>query len=85
MSRWSAEDPAMRVPHVRNRLDTKRTFANRNFRTVDRPRWESSGERTHSEDGGSVGQVLCDGLAKVSVGCRVATGSGVAGPGRIGW
>src|ERR1700733_1300026 len=46
MSLRSAEDPAMGVPHVANRLVTNHTFANWNFELSMAKAWELSGRST---------------------------------------
>src|SRR5271168_2638053 len=47
-SRLSAEDPAMGTSQAGNRLVTNRTFANRNFRAVNRPGSQPFEKRSHS-------------------------------------
>jgi hypothetical protein len=46
MSLRSAEDPAMGVPHVANRLVTNHTFANWNLELSIAKAWELSGRST---------------------------------------
>src|ERR1700679_96303 len=46
MSLRSAEDPAMGVPHVANRLVTNHTFANWNLELSMAKAWEVSGRST---------------------------------------